>query len=150
MDNHRDTHGVEPICKVLQIAPSGYRRHDANQRNPDLLCARAKTDDTLKPEIQWVWQANMRFYGVDKVWKQMRRESVTVARCIVERPIKFRGLQGLSSGKVVRTTINDMTAARPLELVNRQFNANRPIQLVGVGLHLCLDLAGLAICGLCD
>ena len=68
MDKHRDTHGVEPICKVLQIAPSGYRRHAARQCNPDLRCARARTDDTLKPEIQRVWQANMRVYGAEKVY----------------------------------------------------------------------------------
>ena len=80
VDKHRDTHGVEPICKVLQIAPSGYRRHAAQQRNPDLRCVRAKTDDTLKPEIQRVWQANMRVYGADKVWKQMNREGMAVAR----------------------------------------------------------------------
>ncbi len=81
VDKHRDTHGVEPICKVLQIAPSGYRRHAAQRRDPDLRCARAKTDDTLKPEIQRVWQANMRVYGADKVWKQMNREGMAVARC---------------------------------------------------------------------
>ena len=60
IDEHRHTHGVEPICKVLQIAPSGYRRHAAQKRNPDLRGERAKTDDTLKPEIQRVWQTNMR------------------------------------------------------------------------------------------
>ena len=69
VDKHRDTYGVEPICKVLQIAPSGYRRHAAQQRDPDLRCARAKTDDTLKLEIQRVWQVNMRVYGADKVWQ---------------------------------------------------------------------------------
>ena len=64
----------------MQIAPSGYRRHAAQKRNPDLRCARAKTDDTLKPEIQRVWQANMRVYGANKVYKQMKRERITVAR----------------------------------------------------------------------
>ena len=129
IDKHRYTHGVEPICKVLQIAPSGYRRHAAHQRNPDLRCARAKTDDTLKPEIERVWQANMRVYGVDKVYKQMRRERITVARCTVERLMKHLGLQGARRGKVVRTTISDTTAARPLDRVNRQFKADRPNQL---------------------
>ena len=79
IDQHRDTFGVEPICKVLQIASSGYRRHAAQQRNSDLRCVRAKTDDTLKLEIQRVWQANMRVYGADKVYKQMRRERITQA-----------------------------------------------------------------------
>ena len=79
IDEHLHTHGVEPICKVLQIAQSSYRRHAAQKRNPDLRCARAKLHDTLKPEIQRVWQANMRVYGADKVWKQMRRERITQA-----------------------------------------------------------------------
>jgi putative transposase len=74
VDKHRDTYGVEPICKVLQIAPSGYRRHAACQRKPELRCARAKTDDTLMPQIQQVWQSNMQVYGADKVWHQMNRE----------------------------------------------------------------------------
>ena len=113
----------------MQIAPSGYRRHAAQQRNPDLRCARAKTDDALKTEVQRVWQANMRVYGADKGWKQMRRERITVARCTVERLMKRLGLQGVRRGKVVRTTIGDASAARPLDRVNRQFKAERPNQL---------------------
>ena len=113
----------------MQIAPSGYRRHVAQKRNPDLRCERAKTDDTLKPEIQRVWQANMRVYGADKVYKQMRRERITVARCTVERLMKHLGLQGVRRGKVVRTTISDAAADRPLDRVNRQFKADRPNQL---------------------
>ena len=74
IDKHRDAYGVEPICKVLQIAPSGYRRYAAQQRNPELRCARAKRDDMLMPEIQRVWQANMQVYGADKVWRQLNRE----------------------------------------------------------------------------
>ena len=66
VDQHRDTHGVEPICEVLQIAPSGYRRHAARQRNPALRCARAKRDDVLAPQIERVWQANMQVYGADQ------------------------------------------------------------------------------------
>ena len=105
---HRHAHDVEPICKILQIAPSGYRRHAAQKRNPDLRCTRAKVDDTLKPEIQRVWQANMRVYGADKVWKQMRRERITVARCTVERLMKHLGLQGVWRGKVMRTTLDEI------------------------------------------
>ena len=101
----------------------------AQKRNPDLRCERAKTDDTLKPEIQRVWQANMRVYGADKVYKQMRRERITVARCTVERLMKHLGLQGVRRGKVVRTTISDAAADRPLDRVNRQFKADRPNQL---------------------
>ena len=91
-DKHRHTHGVQPICKVLQIAPSGYRCHAAQERNPDLRCERAHTDHIPKPEIQRVWQANMRVYGADKVYKQLRRERITVARCTVERLMKCLGL----------------------------------------------------------
>jgi putative transposase len=94
-----------------------------------LRCARAKTDDTLKPEIQRVWQANMRVYGADKVWKQMNREGMAVARCTVERLMQSLGLRGVRRGKVVRTTIGDKTAARPLDRVNGQFKADRPNQL---------------------
>jgi hypothetical protein len=109
-DKHRDTYGVEPICKVLQIAPSGYRRHAACQRKPELRCARAKTDDSLMPQIQQVWQSNMQVYGADKVWHQMNREGIQVARCTVERLMKRLGLQGARRGKVIRTTVPDTSA----------------------------------------
>jgi len=88
---------------VLQIAPSGYRRYAAQQRNPALRCARAKRDDMLNPEIKRVWQANMQVYGADKVWRQLNREGHHVARCTVERLMKRQGLQGIKRGKVVRT-----------------------------------------------
>ena len=129
VDQHRDTHGVEPICKVLQIAPSGYRRHAAHQRTPALRCARAQRDDGLMPQIEQVWQINMQVYGADKVWKQLNREGVRVARCTVERLMKRLGLQGVRRGKVVRTTIADKAAPCPLDRVNRQFKADRPNQL---------------------
>ena len=114
---------------MLQIAPSGYWRHAARQRNPQLRCPRAQRDDTLVPHIERVWQANMRVYGADKVWKQMNREGVVIARCTVERLMKRLGLQGVRRGKVVRTTISDMKAPCPLDRVNRQFKAERPNQL---------------------
>ena len=114
---------------MLQIAPSGYWRYAAHQRNPQLRCPRAQRDDTLVPHIKRVWQANMRVYGADKVWKQMNREGVVVARCTVERLMKRLGLQGVRRGKVVRTTISDMRAPCPLDRVNRQFKAERPNQL---------------------
>jgi putative transposase len=114
---------------VLQIAPSGYWRHAAHQRNPKLRCQRAQRDDTLVPHIERVWQANMRVYGADKVWKQINREGVAIARCTVERLMKRLGLQGVRRGKVVRTTISDMKAPCPLDRVNRQFKAERPNQL---------------------
>ncbi len=81
------------------------------------------------PEIQRVWQANMGVYGADKVWKQMNRERIAVARCTVERLMKQLGLRGVMRGKRVRTTISDAAAARPLDRVNRQLRADRPNRL---------------------
>lgn len=121
--------GVEPICKVLQIAPSGYWRQAAHARNPALRGTRAQRDDELIPQIQRVWHANLQVYGADKVWKQMNREGIAVARCTVERLMKRLGLQGARRGKVVRTTVPDSSAPCPLDRVNRQFKADRPNQL---------------------
>ena len=129
MDKYRHSHGVEPICEVLQIAPSGYRRHAARLRNPELRCVRAKQDEILLPLIYQVWQSNMQVYGADKVWHQLNREGIAVARCTVERLMRRSGLKGVRRGKVVRTTIGDAKAACPLDRVNRQFKANRPNEL---------------------
>ena len=129
VDEHRGTFGVEPICAVVQIAPSAYRRHAARQRDPSLLSARARRDDALMPKVEAVWNANLRVYGADKVWKQMNREGDTVARCTVERLMRRLGLRGVKRGKVVRTTISDTKAPCPLDKVNRQFQAERPNQL---------------------
>jgi putative transposase len=129
IDQHRDTFGVEPICKILQIAPSCYRRYAARLRNPSLCCARVQREVTLIAHIQRVWQANMQVYGADKVWHQMNREGIAVARCTVERLMRRLGLRGVRRGKVVRTTIGDANAPCPLDRVNRQFKADRPNQL---------------------
>jgi transposase InsO family protein len=129
IDEHREAFGVEPLCRVLQIAPSGYRRYAAQQRNPALRCARARRDDVLIPHIERVWQVNLQVYGADKVWKQMNREGLEVARCTVERLMQRMGLRGVIRGKVVRTTISDAKASCPLDRVNRQFRAERPNQL---------------------
>ncbi len=114
---------------MLQIAPSGYRRHAAAQRNPMLRSSRAQRDDTLIPQVQRVWQANMPVYGADKVWVQMNREGITVARCTVERLMGRLCLRGVIRGKVVRTTVPDAKAVCPLDRVNRVFKADRPNQL---------------------
>jgi transposase InsO family protein len=111
---------------VLQIAPSGYRRHAALAREPHRRCARAKRDAQLEPEIERVWQGNLQVYGADKVWKQLGREGMTVARCTVERLMRRLGLRGVVRGKVVRTTVSDGKAPCPLDRVNRQFRAERP------------------------
>jgi putative transposase len=129
IDSHRDVYGVEPICKVLQISPSCYRRHAARMRNPALLCERAKHDEQLIPDIQRVWQMNMQVYGADKVWHQMNREGVAVARCTVERLMRAEGLAGARRGRAVRTTRGDPAAPCPLDRVKRQFVAERPNQL---------------------
>jgi len=129
VDEHRDAFGVEPICRQLQIAPSGYRRHVALRRNPEQRSQRVRRDAVLVPEIERVWQANLQVYGADKVWRQLNREGVVVARCTVERLMRRQGLRGVMRGKVVRTTISDSKAACPLDRVNRQFKAERPNQL---------------------
>ena len=129
IDQHRDVHGVEPLCTVLQIAPSGYRRHAARLRDPDKRCARAKRDETLVSEIARVWDANLQVYGADKVWHQLRREGSPVARCTVERLMRQQGLRGVRRGKVVRTTFRANKAACPLDKVHRQFRDERPNQL---------------------
>jgi transposase InsO family protein len=129
VDQHRDVHGVEPICRVLQIAQSGYRRHAARQRTPALCSPRAQRDAALAPHIERVWRANLQVYGAKKVWRQLHREGHAVARCTVERLMRRQGLRGVIRGKVVRTTIPDPKAQCPLDKVNRLFRADRPNQL---------------------
>jgi len=129
IDQHRNTYGVEPICKVLQIAPSGYWRHAAQRREPQRRCARAIRDEALIPQIERVWSSNLQVYGADKVWRQLAREGMPVARCTVERLMRRQGMRGVMRGKVVRTTISDSRAPCPLDRVNRQFRAERPNQL---------------------
>jgi len=129
IDQHRDLYGVEPICTVLQVAPSAYRRHAARLRDPSQHSARARRDDHLIPHVHRVWQENHCVYGADKVWRQLKREGIAVARCTVERLMRAQGLQGVRRGKRIRTTFSDAAAKRPLDLVNRQFRADRPDQL---------------------
>ena len=130
VDEHREVHGVEPMCRVvLQIAPSSYRRHAARLRNPALQSHRAQHDAVLMPAIEQVWNDNLQVYGADKVWMQMNREGVGVSRCTVERLMKRLGLQGVRRGKAVRTTVSDAKSPCPLDKVNRQLRAQRPNQL---------------------
>ncbi|KCB40057.1 integrase core domain protein [Bordetella hinzii 5132] len=114
---------------MLQVAPSAYRRHVARRRDPSRRSARAIRDEDLKPQVYRVWQENLRVYGADKVWRQLNREGIKVARCTVERLMRAQGLQGVRRGKRVRTTVPDATAACPMDRVNRQFRADRPNQL---------------------
>ena len=126
IDKYRDRFGVEPICKVLPIAPSTYYGHKALQHDPDRRSDRAKRDDELKPEIQRVWDENFSVYGVRKVWRQLQREGFDVARCTVARLMRKLGLQGVVRGRRIKTTVPDNTAERPLDRVNRDFNVSRP------------------------
>jgi transposase InsO family protein len=129
VDAHRDTHGVEPMCEVLQIAPSAYRRHAARQRDPSLRSERAKRDEQLSEHVLSVWRVNHSVYGADKVWQQMKRERIEVARCTVERLMKRLGIEGVRRGKTQRTTRPDPKQPCPLDRVKRQFVAERPNQL---------------------
>ncbi len=113
----------------MQIAPSCYRRHAARLRNPALRPDRARQDEQLIPDIQRVWHANWQVYGADKVWLQMNREGVRIARCTVERLMRRLGLQGARRGKKVRTTTPDAAAPCPMDRVKRVFKASQPNQL---------------------
>ena len=126
IDDQREAYGVEPICKVLPIAPSTYHAHVAGRNDPAKLSERARRDAVLKTEIDRVFRDNYAVYGVRKVWRQMKREGFDVARCTVSRLMKAQGLQGVIRGKSVRTTVSDKAAPCPLDLVNRQFRAPRP------------------------
>jgi putative transposase len=129
IDEYREAHGVEPICKVLPIAPSTYHDHIAKRRDPSRLSARAKRDVALKPEITRVFKENFEVYGVRKVWRQLKREGRDVARCTVERLMQSMGLHGVIRGRHVRTTFSDKATACPLDHVNRQFHATAPNRL---------------------
>ena len=126
IDDHRGGYGVEPICKVLPIAPSTYHARVVQRRDPEKLSRRARRDLVLKPEIARVFAENFEVYGVRKVWRQLGREGISVARCTVERLMRSMGLQGVVRGKPVRTTISDKAAPCPQDHVNRQFHAPAP------------------------
>ncbi|HEV2085212.1 MAG TPA: IS3 family transposase [Gemmatimonadales bacterium] len=129
IDAHREMYGVEPICAVLPIAPSTYYEQKARQADPRRQPARVQREARLRPEIQRVWQANRRVYGAKKVWKQLNRETIPVARCTVARLMRDLGLRGVVRGRRITTTIPDALAARPRDLVERDFRATRPNQL---------------------
>jgi transposase InsO family protein len=126
IDDNRGTYGVEPICKVLPIAPSTYHSHVAGRHDPSRLSARVRRDGVLKIEVRRVFHENFGVYGIRKVWRQMQREGFNLARCTVARLMQDLGLQGIIRGKPVRTTVSDKAAPCPLDLVNRQFRAPRP------------------------
>jgi putative transposase len=126
VDAYRDDHGVEPICRVLEIAPSTYHAHARRRWQPETAPPRVQRDAELMQEIRRVFDENFQVYGVRKVWRQLRREGFDVARCTVARLMKKMALQGVIRGRRVRTTVADTAAPCPLDHVNRQFKAPRP------------------------
>jgi len=129
IDAHRAAYGVEPICRVLQIAPSGYYEHRARAADATRCPARMQRDATLREAVRRVWEAHRCVYGVRKVWRQLRREGHAVARCTVARLMRAEGLRGIVRGRRVRTTVPEAAAERPMDLVQRQFSATAPNQL---------------------
>jgi transposase InsO family protein len=129
IDEHRGEFGVEPICRLLPIAPSTYYENVAKRLDVDRLSVRARSDIGLKIEIRRVFNENFQVYGVRKVWRQLQREGFDIARCTVARLMRTMGLQGIIRGKPIRTTISDKTAPCPLDRVNRHFCAPAPNML---------------------
>jgi putative transposase len=130
IDQHRDVYGVEPICAVLPIAPSTYYLRKVQQQDATTQSARARRDEELRAAIQRVWDDNDQAYGPKKVWKELHRRGVRVARCTVARLMRAMGLRGVSRGRAwTITTRADAAADRPADLVDRQFVATRPNQL---------------------
>jgi len=129
IDAHRDLYGVESICKHLPIAPSTYYEHKARQSDPTRIPKRVQREAELRGSIRRVWQENFRAYGARKVWKQLHREQIRVARCTVERLMRQEGLRGVVRGRRTRTTIPDEALEKPLDRVQRRFTASRPDEL---------------------
>lgn len=129
IDAHRGTHGVEPICSLLPIAPSTYYDHLAKRSDPARLSDLARRDAALQPEIRRVFEDNYQVYGVRKVWRQLRREGLDVARCTVGRLMKAMSIQGIIRGKPHKTTIPDKKQPCPMDKVNRQFRVPSPNML---------------------
>ena len=114
IDENREEFGVEPICDVIEVAPATYYEHKHQERDPDRRSDRAKRDEVLRPEIQRVFDDNYRVYGVRKVWKQLNREHIPVAKCTVRRLMAQMSLRGATRGKAyTTTTIPDDLSARP-------------------------------------
>ncbi|EPX8389075.1 TPA: IS3 family transposase [Escherichia coli] len=128
LDKLREQYGVGPLCSELHIAPSTYYHCQQQRHHPDKRSARAQRDDWLKREIRRVYDENHQVYGVRKVWRQLLREGIRVARCTVARLMAVMRLAGVLRGKKVRTTISRKAVAAG-DRVNRQFVAERPDQL---------------------
>ncbi len=129
IDEFRGEFGVEPICRVLPIAPSTYHDRKATEKNPQRASKRAQRDAELREQILEIWSANRGLYGVRKAWHALRRDGMDVARCTVERLMRDMGLQGVVRGKKLVTTQPDSAQPCPDDKVNRAFHAERPNQL---------------------
>jgi len=129
IDRHRASVGVEPICRTLQFAPSAYYERKRQEADPRQRSSRQKSDESLRVAIRRVWEDNFQAYGARKVWRQLRREGIDVARCTIERLMREMGLRGVVRGRCKRTTIPADKDSRPLDLVQRRFQADRPNQL---------------------
>ncbi len=129
IDEYRGQYGVESICAMLPIAPSVYYEHKAQQAGRRPMAPRRRRDTELVGQIQRVHRSKFQVYGARKVWLQLHREGIPVARRTVARLMKSTGLQGMRCGRRCRTTIPDEHAVRPADLVKRQFRAERPNQL---------------------
>ena len=126
VDAYRDDHGVEPICRVLAIAPSTYYEHVRRRQEPETAPPRIKRDAALMQEIRRVFDDNFQVYGAPKIWRQLKREGHEVGRCTIERLMRKMGLSGVIRGKRLRTTIADKATPCPCDHVNRQFRVSRP------------------------
>ncbi len=129
IDAHRDTYGVEPICAQLPIAPSTYYEAKARAADPGRCPPRVQRDEALVEAIRRVHEANFSVYGARKVWRELNRQALPVARCTVERLMRRIGLRGVVRGRACRTTVSEPDAPQPLDRVNRQFTATRPNEL---------------------
>ena len=129
IEEHLGVFGVEPICRVLPIAPSTYHQRALEARKPERASARSRTDAALRIEIARVWEENRQLYGARKIWHALRREGHDVARCTVERLMKSMGIKGVVRGRKIVTTNPDTARPCPDDKVNRQFKAERPNQL---------------------
>ena len=129
VDAHRAVHGVEPICRVLQSAPSAYYRFKSQVANPAMRSDRSKSDDQAMIQIRRVWDESGQRYGARKVWEQLKRDMVEIPRCRVERLMRKYGLEGVRRDKGIKTTMRDPKALCPTDLVRRNFHADRPNRL---------------------
>jgi transposase InsO family protein len=149
IDDHREEYGVEPICRVLPIAPSTYYQHKAREADPTLRPARAQRDEQLREEIRRVWKDNFQVYGVRKVWRQLNREGHTAARCTVARLMSGLGLFGAVRGRRFKTTVPAELADRPMDLVERDFAAELLVAAGDNGERIRSEAAFAKLCGAC-